>query len=83
MPVCDIYTDLNIGLYEMTLEPEIKIIQSPCIRNCCLDDEDVCLGCFRTIHEITGWNASSAEEKQAVLERCSLRKQNRSSLFSS
>jgi uncharacterized protein len=22
---------------------------------CCLNDEDICLGCFRTINEITLW----------------------------
>ncbi|MGZ8185918.1 MAG: DUF1289 domain-containing protein [Methylobacter sp.] len=27
-------------------------IASPCIRNCCLNNDDICLGCFRSLHEI-------------------------------
>jgi predicted Fe-S protein YdhL (DUF1289 family) len=30
-------------------------IASPCIRNCCLNEEDICLGCFRSITEIINW----------------------------
>jgi predicted Fe-S protein YdhL (DUF1289 family) len=43
---------------------------SPCIRNCCLNERDICVGCLRTIDEITGWSASSAEQQRAVLKRC-------------
>ena len=32
-----------------------KSIESPCIGNCCLDDFDICLGCFRTLEEIKAW----------------------------
>lgn len=41
----------------------------PCVRNCCLDADDVCLGCGRALAEITGWNAASDEEKEAILRR--------------
>jgi predicted Fe-S protein YdhL (DUF1289 family) len=57
------------------------LIPCPCIRNCCLDDNDVCLGCFRNIDEITGWNASSDEEKQSILERCDLRRVRHDALY--
>ncbi len=30
-------------------------IESPCVRNCCLNEYDVCLGCFRTLTEIKQW----------------------------
>lgn len=43
---------------------------SPCVRNCCLDEEDVCLGCNRTLQEICGWHKASAVEKTAILIRC-------------
>lgn len=36
-------------------------IASPCIRNCCLNSDDVCLGCFRTLNEITLW--AQADDK--------------------
>ena len=48
-------------------------IPSPCVRNCCLDESDVCLGCFRTIVEICGWSAASETEKAEILARCRLR----------
>ena len=30
-------------------------VKSPCVRDCCLGEDDICLGCFRTIDEITSW----------------------------
>ncbi|MBE0375849.1 hypothetical protein PFLA_b0789 [Pseudoalteromonas flavipulchra NCIMB 2033 = ATCC BAA-314] len=40
-----------------------------------MDDEDVCLGCFRTLDEITGWTSYSEDEKLKVLGHCTRRKQ--------
>ena len=45
-------------------------IDSPCVRNCCLDESDICLGCHRSLKEICGWQAASREEKLEILERC-------------
>ena len=46
-------------------KPSMKInkdtISSPCIRSCCLNNDDICLGCFRSLNEITRW--SQADEK--------------------
>ena len=42
-------------------------LQSPCVRNCCLDDADVCLGCGRTLEEIRTWSAMSMTRRQEVL----------------
>jgi len=50
-------------------------IESPCVRNCCLDDDDVCMGCFRTLDEIKDWASSSEQQKLNVLESCLRRKQ--------
>jgi predicted Fe-S protein YdhL (DUF1289 family) len=32
-------------------------LTSPCIRHCVLDDDDQCVGCFRTLDEILRWVA--------------------------
>lgn len=48
-------------------------IESPCVRNCCLDDDDICMGCHRTLDEIKAWSSLADDEKQQVLERCELR----------
>ena len=42
-------------------------VSSPCVRNCCLDEDDVCLGCFRTIEEIIRWGEADDEEKHKIL----------------
>ncbi|MGH1461163.1 MAG: DUF1289 domain-containing protein [Neptuniibacter sp.] len=64
-------------LVAMMFDSENQIVESPCIRNCCLDEQDVCLGCFRLISEITGWNSSTVEDKRAILHRCAMRRRNR------
>ncbi|MDA8622070.1 DUF1289 domain-containing protein [Psychrosphaera sp.] len=48
-------------------------VQSPCIKNCCLDSEDVCIGCYRDIKEIMAWSKMSNSEKKMTLKRCSTR----------
>jgi predicted Fe-S protein YdhL (DUF1289 family) len=53
------------------------IVQSPCVRNCCLDDSDVCIGCHRTIAEITGWNAADNHQRNEILARCRRRREQR------
>lgn len=47
---------------------------SPCIRNCCLDNKDICLGCFRHLDEIVAWNSYEEHQKQAVLTDCQQRR---------
>ncbi|WP_420896009.1 DUF1289 domain-containing protein [Vibrio neptunius] len=49
----------------------------PCVRNCCLDDDDICVGCFRTLDEILQWRSCTDEEKQAILIRSEQRKKER------
>ena len=41
--------------------------QSPCVRNCCLDENDVCLGCGRLLEEILRWRSASDEERAAMM----------------
>jgi uncharacterized protein len=42
-------------------------IQSPCVRNCCLNEQDVCVGCYRTIDEITKWSRVDDVTKLQIL----------------
>ena len=42
-------------------------MNSPCVRDCCLDEHDVCMGCGRTLAEILRWHAASEEEREAIL----------------
>ena len=47
---------------------------SPCISVCALDENDVCLGCYRSAEEITDWFMASAAEKRAIVERAARRR---------
>jgi nicotinate-nucleotide--dimethylbenzimidazole phosphoribosyltransferase len=42
---------------------------SPCRKQCQLDHAHQCSGCGRTIDEISGWNAMTADERAAVNRR--------------
>jgi predicted Fe-S protein YdhL (DUF1289 family) len=48
--------------------------ESPCIRSCCLDGNDICLGCHRTLNEILNWAKSPEEDKQLIIAKCESRK---------
>jgi predicted Fe-S protein YdhL (DUF1289 family) len=54
--------------------PSTNSIQSPCVRNCCLDEQDICLGCFRSLDEILQWGAASEASKLEMLKKASQRK---------
>ncbi len=49
-------------------------VASPCVSICCLDDQDICLGCFRHLDEITGWHSASRERRLQILANCNQRK---------
>ena len=57
--------------------------KSPCIRNCCLDNNDICLGCFRSLIEITEWALVDEEKKQVFLQNALKRKELKKSASSS
>jgi predicted Fe-S protein YdhL (DUF1289 family) len=41
--------------------------QSPCIQLCRMDDNDqYCLGCYRTLEEISMWPNLSDDEKELI-----------------
>ncbi|USD43525.1 DUF1289 domain-containing protein [Vibrio sp. SCSIO 43135] len=53
---------------------DLESVECPCIRHCCLDDKDVCVGCFRTLEQILNWNSLSELQKRQVLAECQQRK---------
>lgn len=50
------------------------VIKSPCLNNCCLNDSDICLGCFRTVTEIKQWALVDDVTRQIILENTEKRK---------
>jgi predicted Fe-S protein YdhL (DUF1289 family) len=45
-----------------------KIADSPCVRNCCLNGDDICLGCSRTLEEIKLWGNANNQESIVILQ---------------
>lgn len=46
---------------------EEKPLKSPCVSICVLNEEDVCVGCFRTGNEISHWGSYNNQQKREVL----------------
>lgn len=40
---------------------------SPCIRNCQLDEDDICIGCCRSLEEVKSWRLDSVERRREIL----------------
>jgi predicted Fe-S protein YdhL (DUF1289 family) len=49
--------------------------QSPCIRNCCLDDDLTCLGCYRSLEEIKEWGLVDTHRRRIILQNAKQRKE--------
>ena len=47
-----------------------KPVASPCVNICALDEQDICIGCQRTVDEITRWGRMDNTERRSVLARC-------------
>lgn len=55
-------------------------ISSPCINKCCLDNDDVCLGCFRSLEEIKSWREVDDATRQSFLKNAKQREQQHQAL---
>jgi len=47
------------------VDPEI--IRSPCISICVFNEDDYCVGCKRSMNEISRWSRYSAEMRTAII----------------
>ena len=47
---------------------------NPCVKNCCLNQQNVCLGCFRTLEEILAWHDYSEDDTKVAMLKCEKRK---------
>jgi uncharacterized protein len=44
-------------------------VQSPCVKLCVVHPEErLCVGCFRTIEEISAWSRLTHEARAAIME---------------
>lgn len=56
----------------MTMPPAVI---SPCVRLCTLDEADVCVGCGRTLADITSWTKMPDADKAACVAQARARLQ--------
>ncbi|WP_257288020.1 MULTISPECIES: DUF1289 domain-containing protein [unclassified Endozoicomonas] len=48
-------------------------VKSPCIRQCALNKDQVCTGCFRSRTEIARWSRASQEEQKEIVLNAKVR----------
>ncbi len=53
----------------MTTTASNDDVRSPCVSICALDEEDVCVGCYRSGEEISRWSQMGCDEKRQVMQR--------------
>lgn len=51
-----------------------KGVQSPCVSVCKLDEQKICVGCWRSLDEIRAWSKMSDQQKAIVVEMSAARK---------
>ncbi|MEG3756093.1 DUF1289 domain-containing protein [Psychromonas arctica] len=49
-------------------------IASPCAGRCCLDVDNVCVGCYRSMSEITEWSQATESTKKMIIDTAELRR---------
>ncbi|WP_366943097.1 DUF1289 domain-containing protein [Zhongshania sp.] len=61
----------------MSVEIKEKPVASPCVSVCALDEEDICMGCYRSLREIGDWSELNNAAKREVIvlanQRCRAR----------
>ncbi|MGK0272197.1 MAG: putative Fe-S protein YdhL (DUF1289 family) [Cocleimonas sp.] len=55
-------------------KPLTPVVSSPCINLCELNDESICVGCYRSIDEIINWLSLSSYDQLFVIEQANSRK---------
>lgn len=57
------------------------IVRSPCVNICFLEDDDICVGCYRSADEITEWSAASNERRKEILILSHQRRKDNGAVF--
>lgn len=53
-----------------------EVVLSPCVGVCALDDDDICIGCWRSGEEISRWGYLDNAGKRAILKKVEERLKN-------
>ncbi len=52
----------------------LDVTQSPCIGECAINEEGICMGCYRSMDEINAWPRADEEERLNILQNVQQRK---------
>ena len=56
--------------YKLAHKPVDKTVDSPCIQVCtCDEEEEFCIGCYRTKEELQDWLIMTRQQKLEVLKK--------------
>lgn len=55
-------------------------VSSPCVSICALDEDDICIGCYRSDQEIMRWREMDNHQRQQVLRQAEQRATHRGRL---
>ncbi len=59
----------------MTQVDQLRDVDSPCVHVCLMDyEQGLCIGCHRTLNEITYWATYSSVRKREVLAAVATRR---------
>lgn len=57
------------------MQPAATHVESPCVRECVIEPRTgYCLGCYRTLNEISFWASYTPEERRRVMARLPARR---------
>jgi predicted Fe-S protein YdhL (DUF1289 family) len=59
----------------LPLNDKTNLAQFPCVRNCCLNEANICLGCFRSLEEIVRWGLADDEERGLIMQKVRQRRE--------
>lgn len=57
----------------MTETSNKDIVHSPCVSICVLDENDICIGCYRSGREISDWGKYDNDARRQVLAKVAVR----------
>ncbi|HIV71322.1 MAG TPA: DUF1289 domain-containing protein [Candidatus Aquabacterium excrementipullorum] len=66
-----------MGGMSLSLPSSPAPVASPCVRRCTLDQDDVCVGCGRTLDDIRQWGEMTEAQRAECVARAEVRRRER------
>ncbi|PIE41112.1 MAG: DUF1289 domain-containing protein [Gammaproteobacteria bacterium] len=63
----------SLSSHSIAAKASDEVVYSPCISICALDENDICIGCFRSAKEIGDWGKVDNHGKREILKNVARR----------